>query len=58
VSYVHRPGGTPAGLGLRYPGLAPTGPLPESLDFPLQRVDEPVAFDVLLFTDPQPASEA
>ena len=58
VSYVHRPSGTPAELGLRYPGLAPTGPLPESLDFPLQRVEEPAAFDVLLFTDPQPASEA
>ena len=58
VSYVHRPGGTPAELGLRYPGLAPTGPLPESLDFPLRRVDEPATFDVLLFTDPQPASEA
>ncbi|MGU3661547.1 calcineurin-like phosphoesterase C-terminal domain-containing protein [Methylobacterium fujisawaense] len=58
VSYVHRPSGTPTELGLRYPGLAPTGPLPDSLDFPLRRVDEPAAFDVLLFTDPQPASEA
>ncbi|WP_246688079.1 calcineurin-like phosphoesterase family protein [Methylobacterium sp. WL120] len=57
VSYIHRPDGTPTELGFRYPGLAPTGALPESLDFPLRRVDEPSAFDVLLFTDPQPASE-
>lgn len=58
VSHVHRPGGTPIDLGLRYPGLAPTGPFPDSLDFASRRVDEPAAFDVLLFTDPQPASEA
>ena len=58
VSHIHRPRGTPTELGLRYHGLAPTGPLPDSLDFPLRRADEPAAFDVLLFTDPQPASEA
>ena len=29
-SYIHQPEGTPAGLDLLYPGLAPTGPLPNS----------------------------
>ncbi|MBE7199081.1 MAG: calcineurin-like phosphoesterase family protein [Parafilimonas terrae] len=55
-SYIHQPGGTPAELGLRYRGVAPTGPLPASIDFTLTRVDEPADFDVLLFTDPQPES--
>ncbi|MDP4005915.1 calcineurin-like phosphoesterase family protein [Methylobacterium sp. NEAU K] len=55
-SYIHQPGGTPAGLGLRYAGLTPTGPLPASIDFTLTRVDEPADFDVILFTDPQPES--
>ena len=53
-SYVHRPNGTPAEPRMRFRGLAPTGPLPASLDFPLRRAAEPAAFDVLLFTDPQP----
>ncbi|MBP1182348.1 calcineurin-like phosphoesterase family protein [Methylobacterium sp. PvR107] len=53
-SYIHQPGGTPAALDLRYRGLAPTGPLPASIDFVLARVEEPDDFDVLLFTDPQP----
>ena len=57
-SYIHRPEGTPPELGLRYAGLAPTGPLPTSLDFPLRRADEPAAFDVVLFTDPQPENQA
>ena len=26
-AYLHQPGGTPANLGLRYRGIAPTGPL-------------------------------
>jgi C terminal of Calcineurin-like phosphoesterase/Calcineurin-like phosphoesterase len=55
-SYIHQPGGTPAELALRYRGVAPTGPLPASIDFTLTRVDEPADFDVLLFTDPQPES--
>lgn len=55
-SYIHQPGGTPADLALRYRGVAPTGPLPASIDFTLTRVDEPADFDVLLFTDPQPES--
>ncbi|MCJ2068027.1 calcineurin-like phosphoesterase family protein [Methylobacterium sp. J-030] len=55
-SYIHQPEGTPAKLGLRYRGVAPTGPLPASIDFTLTRVDEPADFDVILFTDPQPES--
>lgn len=55
-SYIHQPDGTPKELGLRYPGLDPTGPLPTSIDFTLTRTDEPDDFDVLLFTDPQPES--
>jgi hypothetical protein len=55
-SYIYEPQGTPAGLGLRYPGIAPTGPLPASIDFPLHRQTEPTQFNVVLFTDPQPES--
>jgi hypothetical protein len=55
-SYIHQPDGTPASVGLRYRGLAPTGSLPASIDFTLTRVDEPADFDVVLFTDPQPES--
>jgi hypothetical protein len=56
--YIHQPAGSPANLKLRYRGIDPTGPLPESVDFPLKKVDEPQKFDVLLFTDPQPESPA
>jgi hypothetical protein len=49
---IHKPAGSPPGL--RFPGVAPTGPLPASVDFPLSRRREPDAFDVLLFGDTQP----
>jgi 3',5'-cyclic AMP phosphodiesterase CpdA len=54
--YIHQPTGSPASLNLRYRGIAPTGPLPDAVDFALKKVDEPQKFDVLLFTDPQPES--
>ncbi|HEX3574825.1 MAG TPA: calcineurin-like phosphoesterase family protein [Rhodopila sp.] len=54
-AYVHSPHGSP-NLGFRFAGLAPTGPLPDSIDFPLHRVQEPARFDAVLFTDPQPES--
>ncbi|WP_158807626.1 calcineurin-like phosphoesterase family protein [Beijerinckia sp. L45] len=57
-SYVYEPDGTPETLGLRYPGLLPTGFLPNFIDFPLIRVPEPSRFDVVLLTDPQPESTA
>ena len=38
-------------------GIEPTGPLPAALDFPLRKTPEPQAFEVILFTDPQPESQ-
>ena len=49
--YIHKPHGSPP---LRYPGVAPTGPLPESVDFPLYPQREPDQFKAILFGDPQP----
>jgi hypothetical protein len=53
-TYLHRPQGTPESLQPRFPGVAPTGDLPASIDFALRRQDEPTRFDALLLTDPQP----
>lgn len=50
--YIHKPAGSPPGD--KYPGVAPTGPLPESIDFPLHQQEEPTKFRALLFGDPQP----
>jgi C terminal of Calcineurin-like phosphoesterase/N terminal of Calcineurin-like phosphoesterase/Calcineurin-like phosphoesterase len=55
--YIYQPQGSPAALDLRFRGIAPTGPLPDSIDFPLRKIDEPTTFDVLLFADPQPESD-
>lgn len=52
--YVHQPDGSPPGL--RYAGIAPTGPLPDSIDFPLRASPEPSRFSVVLFADTQPQS--
>ena len=49
--YIHKPNGSPQ---LKYPGSAPTGPLPQSVDFPLYQQNEPNEFSVVLFGDPQP----
>ncbi|WP_375463185.1 calcineurin-like phosphoesterase C-terminal domain-containing protein [uncultured Methylobacterium sp.] len=57
-SYIHQPGGTRPDLELRFRGIDPTGPLPASVDFGLTRAEEASAFDVILFTDPQPESAA
>lgn len=54
----HYPSGTSPELSLRYPGVEPTGPLPESIDFALVPQDEPESFDVILFADTQPQSDA
>jgi 3',5'-cyclic AMP phosphodiesterase CpdA len=55
--YIYQPKGSPDDIDFRYQGIAPTGPLPASVDFPLRRQEEPRKFDVVLFTDPQPESE-
>lgn len=52
--YIHKPTGSPANF--RYPGVAPTGPLPASIDFPLTPADEPSTFKAIFFGDPQPNS--
>lgn len=52
--YTHKPDGSPE---LEYDGVEPTGPLPESVDFPLLEGEEREAFSVLLFGDPQPYTE-
>ncbi|MEM6708144.1 MAG: calcineurin-like phosphoesterase family protein [Pseudomonadota bacterium] len=54
--YLHRPQGSPDGL--RYPGVSPTGPLPESIDFPLRAVAEPDRYSAILFADTQPQTQA
>ncbi|GIW88118.1 MAG: hypothetical protein KatS3mg108_2442 [Isosphaeraceae bacterium] len=50
--YVHKPNGSPPDL--RFAGVAPTGPLPASVDFPLYRRWEPKTFKALFFGDTQP----
>ena len=50
--YIHKPGGSPKGT--LFAGVQPTGPLPDSIDFPLRRRDEPDTFKAILFGDPQP----
>ncbi|QDU34395.1 hypothetical protein KS4_24630 [Poriferisphaera corsica] len=49
--YIHRPEGSPDGL--KYDGVAPTGPAPKSLNFPLYKQDEPANYKMLIFGDPQ-----
>jgi hypothetical protein len=52
--YLHKPDGSPK---LQFPGSQPTGPLPQSIDFPLSPQVEPEAFQILLFGDPQPRND-
>jgi hypothetical protein len=49
--YAHKPKGSPSHL--RFAGVAPTGPLPESIDFPLVRRRERGSFRAVIFSDPQ-----
>lgn len=54
--YIHKPAGS--STETRYAGLEPTGPLPESIDFPLVKVDdEPEKFQAIFFGDPQPRNQ-
>lgn len=52
--YIHKPHGSP---DLGFAGVKPTGPLPESIDFPLYKQDEPRQFRAILFGDPQPRDQ-
>jgi hypothetical protein len=52
--YIHKPSGSPE---TKYPGSAPTGKLPDAVDFPLTRYDEPHEFNVIVFGDTQPYRE-
>ena len=54
--YIHKPAGSPENF--QYKGVAPTGPLPQSIDFPLVRRPEPDKFRALLFGDTQPRNVA
>ncbi len=52
--YIHKPQGSPVSC---FPGVAPTGPLPGRIDFPLYPQNEPQQFKALLFGDPQPRNQ-
>lgn len=49
--YIHKPYGSPEGLA--YKGVAPTGALPRSIDFPLVPSPEPEEFKAVVLGDPQ-----
>ncbi|MCA9165938.1 MAG: metallophosphoesterase, partial [Planctomycetales bacterium] len=53
--YIHKPNGSPADF--KYAGVAPTGPLPASVDFPLYPQAEPDKFRAVMFGDPQPSTQ-
>ena len=52
--YIHKPQGSPK---FQYKGVAPTGPLPDSIDFPLRPRKEPAQFRAVLFGDTQPRNQ-
>ncbi|WP_229738507.1 calcineurin-like phosphoesterase C-terminal domain-containing protein [Parapedobacter pyrenivorans] len=52
--HIHKPQGSPT---LKYGGVAPTGRLPKSVDFPLIQHVEPTDFTALIFGDPQAYTE-
>ncbi|MEM6910347.1 MAG: calcineurin-like phosphoesterase family protein [Verrucomicrobiota bacterium] len=53
--HIHKPAGSPEGM--RFEGVPPTGPLPESIHFPLTRSEAGEEFSFFAFGDPQPYSE-
>ena len=52
--YTHKPLGSPEPL--RYGGLAPTGPLPAAIDFPMIRTGTDTDFSCVMMGDTQPYS--
>ena len=57
-SRLHRPQGSPSDISYRHAGVAPTGALPASIDFPLSRQEEGARFEVALLADTQPENGA
>jgi hypothetical protein len=53
-SYLHQPQGSPRDTAYAHPGVAPTGPLPATIDFPLRRQEEGRSFEAVLTADTQP----
>lgn len=47
--YIHKPEGSPK---LEFAGVAPTGPLPDRIDFGLLTGDESDKFRIIVFSDP------
>lgn len=52
--YLHKPHGSPVS---KFPGVPPSGPLPDQIDFPLHPQAEPDRFKVVFFGDPQPRNQ-
>jgi hypothetical protein len=57
-SHLYHPGGSPGEVRTGFPVVDPTGPLPASLDFPLQRREEAPDFEAILVSDTQPENLA
>ena len=55
--YLHYPDGTPPVAAFEFPVIAPTGPLPESIDFPLLPAQAQRSFRALAFADTQTSSD-
>jgi len=53
--YIHKPAGSPD-KDFVFKGVRPTGPLPESIDFPLTAAADPAEFAVVMMGDPQPSN--
>ena len=53
--YTHKPAGSPK---LEHAGVAPTGPLPDSIDFPLHPRAESDRFQAIFFGDTQSRNDA
>jgi len=49
--YIHDRDGSP---GLKFPGVEPTGELPEQLNFPLYQTEKSDTFSAVILSDPQP----
>lgn len=52
--YIYHPEGSPE---LEYPGVEPTGPLPESINFGLIASEKKESFTAIAFGDPQPRDD-